>query len=195
MQVFVGLGNPGSKYAGNRHNAGFMAMDAIAEHWRFGPWKKRFQGQTAEGAIETSSGPKKTLLIKPETFYNESGRSVGEALRFFKLDASALTVFHDELDLAPGKFRLKTGGGHAGNNGLRSIKAHIAGDFQRGRIGIGHPGDKNRVTGYVLSDFPKADQVWLTHLLDAIARSSDLLVNAEIDAFQTKVTHLAPAPG
>ncbi len=195
MQVIVGLGNPGSKYAGNRHNAGFMAMDAIAEHWRFGPWKKRFQGQTAEGVIETLSGPKKTLLIKPETFYNESGRSVGEALRFFKLDAAALTVFHDELDLAPGKFRLKTGGGHAGNNGLRSIKAHVEGDFQRGRIGIGHPGDKNRVTGYVLSDFPKADQVWLTDLLDAIARSADLLVNAEIDAFQTKVTHLAPAPG
>jgi PTH1 family peptidyl-tRNA hydrolase len=194
MQVIVGLGNPGSKYAGNRHNAGFMAVDAIASHWSFGPWKKRFQGQAAEGVINTSTGPKKALLLKPETYYNESGRSVGEALRFFKIDASALTVFHDELDLVPGKFRLKTGGGHAGNNGLRSIKSHVDGDFKRGRIGIGHPGDKNRVTGYVLSDFSKAEQVWLGDLLDAIARSSDLLVNAEIDAFQTKVTHLAPAP-
>ncbi len=194
MQVIVGLGNPGSKYAGNRHNAGFMAVEAIAQHWSFGPWKKRFQGYTAEGVIETASGPKKALLIKPDTYYNESGRSVGEALRFFKLDAQALTVFHDELDLAPGKFRLKTGGGHAGNNGLRSIKAHVAGDFRRGRIGIGHPGDKNRVTGYVLSDFPKAEQPWVADLLDAIARSADLLINGENDGFQTRVTHLAPAP-
>ena len=195
MQVIVGLGNPGSKYAGNRHNAGFMAVDAIAKAWSFGPWKKRFQGKTAEGVIETTTGPKKALLIKPETFYNESGRSVGEALRFFKLDATALTVFHDELDLAPGKFRLKIGGGHAGNNGLRSIKAHVAGDFRRGRIGVGHPGDKNRVTGYVLSDFAKAEEAWVTDLLDAIARSSDLLVTGENDAYQTRVTHLAPAPG
>jgi PTH1 family peptidyl-tRNA hydrolase len=194
MQVIVGLGNPGSKYAGNRHNAGFMALDAIAAHWSFSPWRKRFQGLTAEGVIETSAGPRKALLLKPETYYNESGRSVGEALRFYKLDADALTVFHDELDLAPGKFRLKRGGGHAGNNGLRSIKAHVAGDFRRGRIGIGHPGDKNRVTGWVLADFPKADQGWANDLLDAIARSADLLVEGQDDAFQTRVTHLAPAP-
>jgi PTH1 family peptidyl-tRNA hydrolase len=194
MQVIVGLGNPGSKYAGNRHNAGFMALDAIAAHWSFSPWRKRFQGLTAEGVIETSAGPRKALLLKPETYYNESGRSVGEALRFYKLDADALTVFHDELDLAPGKFRLKRGGGHAGNNGLRSIKAHVAGDFRRGRIGIGHPGDKAKVTGWVLSDFSKAERVWLDPLLDAVARSLPLLLEGGEDAFQTRVTHLAPAP-
>ena len=194
MQLIVGLGNPGGKYAGNRHNAGFMALDAIAAGNGFSPWRKKFQGQASEGVVETTSGPKKLLLLKPETFYNEAGRSVGEALRFYKLDAEALTVFHDELDLAPGKFRLKQGGGHAGNNGLRSIKAHVDSDFRRARIGIGHPGDKSKVTGWVLSDFPKADQGWASGLFDAIARSIDLLVTGQDDAFQTRVTHLAPAP-
>jgi len=194
MQIIVGLGNPDAKYAGNRHNAGFMALDAIARHHSLGPWRKRFQAAVCEGLIETASGPKKLLLLKPDTYYNESGRAVGEAARFYKLGAPALTVFHDELDLSPGKFRLKTGGGHAGNNGLRSIMAHVAGDFRRARIGIGHPGDKNRVTQWVLSDFPKADQGWAGALFDAIARSLPLLLDGQEDAFQTRVTHLAPAP-
>jgi len=194
MQLIVGLGNPGGKYARNRHNVGFMALDAIAAECGLGPWKKRFQGQTAEGVIETAKGPKKVLLLKPDTYYNEAGRAVAEAARFYKLDAAQMTVFHDELDLAPGKFRLKLGGGHAGNNGLRSTKAHIAGDFRRGRIGIGHPGDKNQVTNWVLGDFSKAEQVWRDPLLDAIARSIPLLLAGDEDAFQTRVTHLAPAP-
>ena len=194
MQIIVGLGNPDAKYAGNRHNAGFMALDAMADHWSLGPWKARFQGAVCEGVIETGSGPKKLLLLKPATYYNESGRAVGEAARFYKLGAEALSVFHDELDLAPGKFRVKTGGGHAGNNGLRSIMAHVPGDFRRARIGIGHPGDKNRVTSWVLSDFPKADQSWSRDLFDAIARALPLLLDGQTDAFQTKVTHLAPAP-
>lgn len=195
MHLITGLGNPGSKYAGTRHNAGFMAVDAIAAHWSLGPWRKRFQGEACEGAIETSGGPARVLLLKPQTFYNEAGRSVAEAMRFFRLEAADLTVFHDELDLAPGKFRLKRGGGHAGNNGLRSIMAHVPGDFRRGRIGIGHPGDKDRVTAWVLSDVPKADQDWFSALLDALARSAPLLLTpGGDDAFQTRVTHLAPAP-
>jgi PTH1 family peptidyl-tRNA hydrolase len=194
MKIIVGLGNPDAKYAGNRHNAGFMALDAIAQHWSLGPWKRRFQGAACEGVIDTLSGPRKLLLLKPGTYYNESGRAVGEALRFFKLGEDSITVFHDELDLAPGKFRLKTGGGHGGNNGLRSIMAHVPGEFQRGRIGIGHPGVKNLVTHWVLSDFPKADQGWAADLFDAIARSMPLLLDGQADAFQTRVTHLAPAP-
>ncbi|MCH8490904.1 MAG: aminoacyl-tRNA hydrolase [Oceanicaulis sp.] len=195
MHLITGLGNPGAKYAANRHNAGFMTVEAIAAHWSLGPWRKRFQGETCEGVIETADGPKRVLLLKPQTFYNEAGRSVAEAMRFFRLDANELTVFHDELDLAPGKFRLKRGGGHGGNNGLRSIMAHVAGDFRRGRIGIGHPGHKDRVTAWVLSDVPKADQDWFAALLDAIARSTPLLVTpGGDDAFQTRVTHLAPAP-
>ena len=194
MLLIVGLGNPGGKYARNRHNVGFMALDAIASDWNLGPWKKRFQGQSAEGVVETAKGPKKVLLLKPETFYNESGRAVAEAARFYKIDPKHIVVFHDELDLAPGKFRLKLGGGHAGNNGLRSTKAHIQGDFKRGRIGIGHPGDKNQVTNWVLGDFSKAEQTWLEPLLDAITRSVPLLLEDSDDGFQTKVTHLAPAP-
>lgn len=195
MHLITGLGNPGAKYAANRHNAGFMAVEAIAAHWSLGPWRKRFQGEACEGVIETAGGPARVLLLKPQTYYNEAGRSVAEAMRFFRLEANDLTVFHDELDLAPGKFRLKRGGGHAGNNGLRSIMAHVPGDFRRGRIGIGHPGHKDRVTAWVLSDVPKADQDWFGALLDAIARSAPLLVTpGGDDAFQTRVTHLAPAP-
>lgn len=195
MLLIAGLGNPDSKYKFNRHNIGFLTLDAIAEHWRLGPWKARFHGAACDGVIETAKGPKKVLLLKPGTYYNESGRAVGEAARYYDIPAERIVVFHDELDLAPGKFRLKAGGGHAGNNGLRSIKAHVPGDFRRGRIGIGHPGDKNRVTGYVLSDIPKADLGWAGDLMDAIARSADLLAAGEFDAFQTRVTHLAPAPG
>lgn len=195
MHLITGLGNPGAKYAANRHNAGFMAVDAIAAHASLGPWRKRFHGEVCEGVIETADGPARVLLLKPQTFYNEAGRAVAEAMNFYRLDASDLTVFHDELDLAPGKFRLKRGGGHAGNNGLRSIMAHVPGDFRRGRIGIGHPGDKNRVTAWVLSDVPKADHEWFGALLDAIARSAPLLLTqGGDDAFQTRVTHLAPAP-
>ncbi|WP_421787716.1 aminoacyl-tRNA hydrolase [Hyphobacterium sp.] len=195
MLLIAGLGNPDSKYLRNRHNIGFLTLDAIAEHWRLGPWKARFQGAACDGVIETAKGPRKVLLLKPGTYYNESGRAIGEAARYYDIPAERIVVFHDELDLAPGKFRLKLGGGHAGNNGLRSIMAHVAGDFRRGRIGIGHPGDKSRVTGYVLSDIPKADQGWAADLMDAISRSADLLATGEFDAFQTKVTHLAPAPG
>ncbi|MEO1038715.1 MAG: aminoacyl-tRNA hydrolase [Pseudomonadota bacterium] len=194
MQIIAGLGNPGGQYAGNRHNVGFQTLDAIQHHWALTPWRKRFSAQTSEGAIETASGPVRLLLIKPQTFYNESGRAIGEAARFYKVAPGEITVFHDELDLAPGKFRLKTGGGHAGNNGLRSTMAHLDGEFRRGRIGIGHPGDKSRVTGWVLSDFPKADQGWADALKDAIARSLPLLLENAEDAFQTRVTHLAPAP-
>lgn len=195
MQIIAGLGNPGAKYAGNRHNVGFHTIDAIHAHWRLGAWRNRFQAEVSEGVIETARRPEKLLLIKPQTYYNESGRAIGEAARFYKIDAAAVTIFHDELDLAPGKFRLKTGGGHAGNNGLRSAMAHLNGAFRRGRIGIGHPGDKSRVTSWVLSDFPKADKAWADALTDAIARSAPLLLEGADDAFQTKVTHLAPAPG
>ena len=194
MLLITGLGNPGAKYTRNRHNIGFMTLDAIAADWNFGPWRSRFQGMTAEGSVETAKGPVKILLLKPQTYYNEAGRSVLEAAHFYKIPPEDIIVFHDELDLAPGKFRLKAGGGHAGNNGLRSIASHVGPDVRRGRIGIGHPGDKSKVTGYVLSDIPKADEAWAGDLLDAISRSLPLLAAGDMDAFQTKVTHLAPAP-
>jgi PTH1 family peptidyl-tRNA hydrolase len=194
MMILAGLGNPEPKYLRNRHNVGFMAIDVIAHAWSAGPWRKRFKGLTSEAVITTASGPKKVLLIKPQTFYNNAGHCVGEAANFYKLAPSDVVVFHDELDLDPGKFRLKTGGGAAGNNGIKSVTQQIGPDFLRGRIGIGHPGDKNRVTNYVLSDIPKSDEDWLIDLLDAIADSVDLLVCGDTDAFQTRVTHKAPAP-
>ncbi|WP_201132376.1 aminoacyl-tRNA hydrolase, partial [Rhodovulum imhoffii] len=165
MRLFVGLGNPGAKYAGNRHNIGFMAVDKIAVDHGFTPWRARFQGQIAEGRL----AGEKILLLKPETYMNLSGQSVGEAMRFFKLGPQDVTVFHDELDLAPGKCRLKQGGGHAGHNGLRSIHAHIGEAYGRVRLGIGHPGHRDKVSGYVLSDFAKADQVWLDNLLRGLS--------------------------
>lgn len=195
MLIIAGLGNPESRYLKNRHNAGFMVVDAIAGAHGFGPWREKFQAAVCEGLVQTIAGPKKTLLMKPLTFYNNSGLAVRAAAEFYRVGPEAVSVFHDELDLAPGKFRLKAGGGHGGNNGIRSIAAHIGPDFRRGRVGIGHPGDKNMVTSYVLSDFPKADLVWFDALTDAIARSFPLLAGAEFDAFQTRVTHLAPAPG
>ncbi|GGH08273.1 peptidyl-tRNA hydrolase [Glycocaulis albus] len=195
MLIIAGLGNPESKYLKNRHNAGFMTLDVIAALHGFGPWREKFQSAISEGLVQTISGPKKALLMKPLTYYNNSGLAVRAAADFYRVGPEAVTVFHDELDLAPGKFRLKAGGGHGGNNGIRSIAAHIGPDFRRGRIGIGHPGDKNMVTSYVLSDFPKADAVWFETLTDAIARSFPLLAGGEFDAFQTRVTHLAPAPG
>ena len=183
MKLFVGLGNPGAKYAGNRHNIGFMAVDRIAEDHGFGPWKSKFQGQISEGRL----GREKVMLLKPETFMNLSGQSVGEAMRFYKLDSVDVTVFHDELDLAPGKCRVKAGGGHAGHNGLRSIHQHISPHYDRVRLGIGHPGNKNAVAGYVLRDFAKADQEWLDDLLRGISDGAPYLAEDDTGKFMNAV--------
>jgi peptidyl-tRNA hydrolase, PTH1 family len=171
MQLWVGLGNPGAEYAIHRHNVGFMAIDAIAADHGFGSWKAKFQGMLVEGRI----GTEKIMLLKPMTFMNESGRSVGEAMRFYKLDVSDVTVFYDELDLAPFKVKVRIGGGTAGHNGIRSTIAHIGEDFRRVRIGIGHPGHKDRVTGHVLGSYAKAEMDDLSHLLGAIAAESKWL--------------------
>ena len=190
MQIFAGLGNPGAKYAANRHNIGFMALDRIAEAHGFGPWKARFQGETAEGRL----GTEKVLLLKPTTFMNLSGQSVGEAMRFYKLEPEDVTVFHDELDLAPGKLKVKTGGGHAGHNGLRSMHAHIGETYRRVRLGIGHPGRKDLVSHYVLHDFAKADQDWLDDLLRGIADGAPELAAGRNDRFLNAVAlRTAPA--
>ena len=165
MKLIVGLGNPGAKYARNRHNIGFMAVDEIASAHGFSPWRAKFQGQVSEGRI----GSDKVILLKPETFMNLSGQAVGEAARFHKIAPADVIVFHDELDLAPAKIRVKTGGGHAGHNGLRSIHQHIGPDYDRVRMGVGHPGHKDAVAGYVLRDFPKADADWLDDELRGIA--------------------------
>lgn len=190
MLLLAGLGNPGPKYAAHRHNVGFMAIDAIAERYSFDRWRKRFQAEVCEGVIDGV----RCLAAKPQTFMNESGRSLGEAARFFKLPADQVVVFYDELDLAPGRFRMKTGGGAAGHNGIRSICASpIGSEFRRARIGIGHPGRKELVHGYVLHDFAKADRDWLDPLIDAIARASPFLVQGDDDRFQAEVMRLAPA--
>ena len=190
MKLLVGLGNPGAKYAHNRHNIGFMAMDQIASDHGFGPWRSKFQGVISEGRF----GSDKVILLKPETFMNLSGQSVGEAMRFHKLDPADVIVFHDELDLAPGKVRLKTGGGHAGHNGLRSIHGHIGADYDRVRLGIGHPGHKDAVPGYVLRDFPKADADWLDDVLRGIGDGAAELVAGKGDKFLNAVSlRVAPA--
>lgn len=183
MKLLVGLGNPGGKYANNRHNVGFMAVERIATDHGFSPWKSKFQGLVSEGRI----GSAKIALLKPETFMNHSGQSVGAALRFFKLDPTDLFVFHDELDLVPGKCRVKTGGGHAGHNGLRSIHQHVGPDYHRIRIGIGHPGHKDRVAGFVLSDFAKVDQDWLEDLLRGISDGVPFLVDGDPARFMNAV--------
>ena len=175
MIFIAGLGNPGGQYAGHRHNIGFMAADAIADENGFGPWQKKFSALVSEGRL----GGEKAVLLKPQTFMNESGRSIGEALRFFKAGPGDLVVMHDELDLPPGKVRIKTGGGNGGHNGLRSIDAHVGKDYRRIRLGIGHPGHKDRVTGHVLGDFSKADRDWLDPLLDALARNAPLIADGE----------------
>lgn len=190
MRLIVGLGNPGSKYARNRHNIGFMAADEIhRRHSSFQPWRARFQAEVSEGVI----GAQKTLLMKPQTYMNESGRSVGEAARFFKTDPADILVIYDELDLAPGKFRMKTGGGHGGHNGLRSISAHIGPDYRRLRLGIGHPGVKELVTNWVLGDFAKADNAWLEPLLAGIAAEAGLLAEGKDTQFANRL-HLLLEP-
>ena len=189
MKLFVGLGNPGSKYARNRHNIGFMALERIAEDHGFGPWKSKFQAEIAEGRL----GGQKVLLVKPQTFMNRSGQSVGEAMRFYKLDSTDVTVFHDELDLAPGKVRVKAGGGHAGHNGLRSIHDHISPAYDRVRLGIGHPGRKEMVSPYVLSDFAKADADWLDDVLRGVSDGATYLADDESGKFMNAVA-LRTAP-
>jgi PTH1 family peptidyl-tRNA hydrolase len=179
MKLIVGLGNPGEKYSGNRHNIGFMAVDEMARGYGFGPWKKRFQGYTAEGQI----GAEKCLLLKPSTYMNESGRAVGEAMRFYKLPLSDVIVVHDEIDLKPGVIRVKRGGGNAGHNGLKSISAHAGNDYLRVRLGVDHPGDKALVAHYVLQDFAKSDHAWLAPLLEGVARGMTKLVEGSEAAF------------
>lgn len=189
MLILVGLGNPEAKYQGNRHNVGFMAVSAIARRWGFGPERKRFQSLTSEGEIQGV----KTLILKPQTYYNGSGDAVGEAVRFFKLKPEDVVVFHDEIDLAPGRFRMKAGGGAAGNNGIRSISAHVGEGVRRARIGVGHPGDKAYVQHYVLSDFAKAEAPWLEALLGAVADAAPFLAAGEDERYQAEVLRLAPA--
>lgn len=183
MKLFVGLGNPGARYAGNRHNIGFMALDRIAADHGFSPWRRGYQGQVAEGRL----GSEKIVLLKPETFMNLSGQSVRAAVDFFKIDLADITVFHDELDLAPGKCRIKQGGGHAGHNGLRSIHAHLGEAYGRVRLGIGHPGHKDAVAAYVLHDFAKADQDWLDDLLRGISDGAQALAEGDGQRFMNAV--------
>jgi PTH1 family peptidyl-tRNA hydrolase len=186
MRLFVGLGNPGPGYAGNRHNIGFMVLQAIADRHRAPSWRRRFSGQATEAIL----GGQRILLLKPQTYMNDSGRAVAEAQRFFKIALPDIVVFHDELDLPPGKLRVKTGGGNAGHNGLRSITAHCGNDYRRVRIGIGHPGDKALVHPYVLSDFAKSERPWVEDLCGACAEAAPLLARGEDASFQNKV-HLA----
>ncbi len=189
MKLFVGLGNPGAKYAMNRHNIGFMAVDRIASDHGFTPWRSRFQGDVSEGRL----GAEKVVLLKPGTFMNLSGQSVGEAMRFFKLTPADIVVFHDEIDLAPGKCRVKEGGGHAGHNGLRSIHQHIGDAYLRVRMGVGHPGHKDAVPGYVLHDFPKVDLGWVDDLVRGCSDGAESLAEGDRAAFQNKVS-LRTAP-
>ena len=183
MQIWAGLGNPGAQYAMHRHNVGFMAADVIAETFSFGPWKTRFQGLASEGRI----GSDKVLLVKPATFMNESGRSVRAAMDFYKLEPKDVTVFYDELDLAPFKVKVKTGGGAAGHNGIRSITDHIGAEFRRVRLGIGHPGNKDRVTGYVLGNFHKSEIDDLADLLGAVSAEAAWLAKGDDVRFMNDV--------
>ena len=186
MQLFVGLGNPGSKYARNRHNIGFLAVDEIARRHGFAPWRRRFQGETSEGVLDHE----RVILLKPTTYMNESGRAVQEAANFFKLAAGEVTVFQDELELPPAKVRVKVGGGIAGHNGLRSITSHIGNEYRRVRLGIGHPGVKELVHSHVLSDFAKDEMGWVAALCEAVADNAGLLATGRDSTFQNKV-HLA----
>jgi PTH1 family peptidyl-tRNA hydrolase len=186
MLLFVGLGNPGAKHAGNRHNIGFMAVEAIAKRHGFAPWRKRFQGVTCEGTI----GGVRVILLMPATYMNESGRAVAEAMHFYKMALSDIAVFHDEIELPPMKLRVKVGGGIAGHNGLRSISAHVGNDYKRVRLGVGHPGVKEMVHGHVLGDFAKSEREWVDALCGIVADNADLLAQGKDSSFQNKV-HLA----
>ena len=194
MLILAGLGNPGDKYRNNRHNIGFMAADAIARRWRFGPDRAKFQSVVSEGVIETPKGDVRALLMKPQTYMNERGRAVGEAARFYKVPPADVIVFHDEIDLAPGRFRMKTGGGAAGQNGVRSLISHLGPDFRRARLGIGHPGEKHLVMPHVLGDFHKAEQPWVDALLDAVADALPFAAMGDDERYQGEVMRLAPAP-
>jgi len=188
MLLLVGLGNPGARHIGNRHNVGFMAVQAIAKRHGIGPWRRRFSGVACEGPL----GGERVLLLLPGTYMNESGRAVAEAAQFYKLEPGAITVFHDEIELPPGKVRLKVGGGSAGHNGLRSISEHIGNEYRRVRIGIGHPGHKDMVEHYVLSDFAKVEWPWVEELVEVLADNIELLLRGQDASFQNKV-HLAMA--
>ena len=191
MLIFAGLGNPGSRYAHNRHNLGFMALDTIARAHRASPWRSRFQAEACEATL----GSEKVILLKPQTYMNESGRSIGEAARFFKIAPEDVVVFHDELDLAPAKLRVKLGGGNAGHNGLRSTTAAIGNEYRRVRLGIGHPGLKELVHAYVLSDFGKAEYPWVEDLCTACADNAALLAGHDDAGFQNKVHLFMDARG
>jgi len=188
MLLWVGLGNPGAKYAGNRHNIGFLVINAIGDDHNFPNEKSQFKGMVRQGMISANGRPIKILLLKPMTFMNESGQSVQQAMQFYKIPLENVTVFHDELDLDPGKFRMKTGGGIAGHNGLRSIRQHCGESFHRARIGIGHPGHKDKVHSYVLSDFAKAEHGIRDDICNGSARYADLLASGNRELFQTRVT-------
>ena len=190
MRMVVGLGNPGPKYRNNRHNIGFMAADEIVRRHRLSAPRSKFQGDISEGDI----GGERVLVLKPATFMNESGRSVGDAVRFYKLAPEDIIVIYDEIDLAAEKIRVKQGGGHAGHNGLRSIDSHIGKDYWRVRLGVGHPGDKGRVTGHVLRDFSKADKQWVDKTLDAVADAIPYLLNSDSSAFTSRVALLTQPP-
>jgi PTH1 family peptidyl-tRNA hydrolase len=191
MLLFVGLGNPGTRYVGNRHNIGFMTVQRIARRHELAPWRRRFQGVAVEGPI----GGERVLLLLPGTYMNESGRAVAEAAHFYKLDVGQIIVFHDEIELQPGKVRVKTGGGNAGHNGLRSISACVGNDYKRVRIGVGHPGSKNLVEHYVLQDFAKSDWPWVEALCDVIADNAGLLVEGKDASFQNRVPLAMEAKG
>jgi PTH1 family peptidyl-tRNA hydrolase len=193
MLIFAGLGNPGVKHELNRHNLGFMAVDAIADRFGFGAERARFLGLIRQGTIETPDGPVNVTALKPQTYMNESGRSVAEAMHFYKLKPAEVVVFHDELDLAPGRFRVKTGGGAAGNNGVRSVAEWIGPDFRRARMGVGHPGEKERVLGHLLSNFAKSDMDWIDALCQACAEAAPLLAAGQDERYQAEVLRLAPA--
>lgn len=193
MIILAGLGNPGPKYAGNRHNIGFMAMDEIHRRWRFGAERAKFQSVASEGEVDTATGSVRALILKPQTYMNESGRAIGEAMRFFKLTPADVIVFYDEIDLAPGRFRMKTGGGAAGHNGIRSTISQIGADFRRARMGVGHPGEKHLVHGYVLADFHKAERPWVEALVQATADALPFAAAGDDDRYQAEVMRLAPA--
>lgn len=190
MLLVVGLGNPGSDYARNRHNIGFMAADVLVRRYSFGPWRSKFQGEVAEGII----GGEKVMALKPQTYMNLSGQSVAAAARFLKVPVDDIIVLHDELDVAPGRLKVKRGGGAGGHNGLKSIDSHLGQNYRRVRLGIGHPGDRDLVSGYVLHDFAKADEAWLVPVLDAVADTFPMLASGDDAGFATRVAHLTAPP-